>query len=91
MGIRGVAATTVAAAEAMVSFLTFSGGRGRGGGGGVGRTRGGGAADAAGAGEPVGGEAGVGLATGGAKGTSLLCSWLRWRPETLVALQVLDT
>lgn len=51
-----------------------------------------GAAAAAGAGEPVGAEAGVGLGTGGAKGTSLLlCSWLRWRPETLAELQVLDS
>lgn len=51
-----------------------------------------GAAAAAGAGEPVGAEAGVGLDTGGAKGTSLLlCSWLRWRPETLAELQVLDS
>lgn len=52
----------------------------------------GGAAAAAGAGEPVGAEAGVGLGTGGAKGTSvLLCSWLRWSPETLTELQVLDS
>lgn len=52
----------------------------------------GGAAAAAGAGEPVGAEAGVGLGTGGAKGTSvLLCSWLRWSPDTLAALQVLDS
>ena len=52
----------------------------------------GGAAAAAGAGEPVGAEAGVGLGTGGAKGTSLLlCSWLRWRPDTLAELQVLDS
>lgn len=52
----------------------------------------GGAAAAASAGEPVGAEAGVGLGTGGAKGTSaLLCSWLRWSPETLAELQVLDT
>lgn len=51
-----------------------------------------GAAAAAGAGEPVGAEAGVGLGTGGVKGTSLLlCSWLRWRPETLAELQVLDS
>lgn len=52
----------------------------------------GGAAAAAGAGEPVGAEAGVGLGTGGVKGTSLLlCSWLRWRPETLAEVQVLDS
>lgn len=51
-----------------------------------------GAAAAAGAGEPVGAEAGMGLGTGGAKGTSLmLCSWLRWSPETLAELQVLDS
>lgn len=51
-----------------------------------------GAAAAAGAGEPVGAEAGMGLGTGGVKGTSLLlCSWLRWRPETLAELQVLDS
>lgn len=46
---------------------------------------------AAGAGEPEGGEAGVGLDTGGAKDTSLLCSWLRWSPETLAELTVLDS
>lgn len=52
----------------------------------------GGAAAAAGAGEPVGAEAGVGLGTGGVKGTSLmLCSWLRWSPDTLAELQVLDS
>lgn len=52
----------------------------------------GGAAAAAGAGEPVGAEAGMGLGTGGAKGTSLLlCSWLRWSPDTLAELQVLDS
>lgn len=70
------------------SFLTLRGG-------GVGRCDlggSGGAAAAAGAGEPVGAEAGVGLGTGGAKGTSLLlCSWLRWSPETLAELQVLDS
>lgn len=52
----------------------------------------GGAAAAAGAGEPVGADAGVGLGTAGVKGTSPpLCSWLRWRPETLAELQVLDS
>lgn len=52
----------------------------------------GGAAAAAGAGEPVGADAGVGLGTGGVKGTSLLlCSWLRWSPDTLAELQVLDS
>lgn len=65
------------------SFFTLTGG-------GVGmRELGGlrGAAAAAGAGEPVGAEAGVGLGTGGVKGTSLLlCSWLRWRPDTLAEL-----
>lgn len=51
-----------------------------------------GAAAAAGAGEPVGADAGVGLGTGGVKGTSLLlCSWLRWSPDTLAELQVLDS
>lgn len=73
---------------ACFSFLTL-------GGGGVGtrNLRGsGGAAAAAGAGEPVGADAGVGLGTGGAKGTSrLLCSWLRWSPDTLAELQVLDS
>lgn len=81
------------AAGGRCSFLTASGD----GGGGVGRRlpwgRGwGGAAAAAGAGEPVGADAGVGLGTAGVKGTSPpLCSWLRWRPETLAELQVLDS
>lgn len=81
------------AAAGRCSFLAASGD----GGGGVGsrvlRGRGGGgAAAAAGAGEPVGADAGVGLGTGGVKGTSPpLCSWLRWRPETLAELQVLDS
>ena len=55
----------------------------------LGGSGGGGAAAAAGAGEPVGAEAGVGLGAGGEKGTWLmLCSWLRWSPETLAELQV---
>lgn len=84
------------AAGGRCSFLTASGG---GGGGGVGAGSrvlagrgGGGAAAAAGAGEPVGADAGVGLGTAGVKGTSPpLCSWLRWRPETLAELQVLGS
>lgn len=52
---------------------------------------GGGAAAAAGAGDPVGGDAGVGLEIGGTNEMSLLCSWLLWRPDTLVELQVLGT
>ncbi len=49
-----------------------------------------GAAAAAGAGDPVGGDAGVGLEIGGTNEMSLLCSWLRCSPDTLVELEVLD-
>lgn len=60
-------------------------------GGGLGRNDLGGSGAAA-AGEPVGAEAGVGLGTGGVKGPALmLCSWLRWSPETLAALQGFDS
>lgn len=70
------------------SFLT-----GRGGGVAIRGLGGGVAAGTARAGSPGGGVAGAGagLGTAGANGVSTLCSWLRWRPETLVELQVLDS
>lgn len=49
------------------------------------------AAAAAGSEDAAGGEAGIGLGAGGTKGTSVLCSWLRWSPETLVELDVFDS
>lgn len=42
---------------------------------------------AAGMGLPVG----AGLDVGGANETTVLCSWLRWRPEILGELQILDS
>lgn len=49
------------------------------------------AAAAAGSEDAAGGEAGMGLGAGGTKGTSVLCSWLRWSPETLVELDIFDS